>query len=380
MKVARNVSLAVAGIAAAGVLVTSGGVASAGATPNTARPAAAGGHLVLPAPTGAHPVGWSELHLVDRGRMDPWVPTAPRELMVSVWYPAAVERGPRVPYATAEESRLMLTLFSVQGVPLDALTRVHSHARAGAPPVRTPKRLPLVLLSPGFGHARWLQTSLAEDLASRGYLVVGVDHNYEAAAVTFPDGRVTQCLQCLGSRDPAKVVANRAKDLSFVLDSMLKHHRYGRMIDAHRIAAVGHSNGGAASLATMLNDPRVDAGINMDGSFHPPLDRTITKPFMLLGSPPHARPSVDPSWEPTWAHLGGWRRWLSVSQINHDSASDVAVVGEWLGVQIQPLPGKQVLEIVRSYVAAFLDQHLRHRHRSLLDRPSRRFPDVHFEG
>lgn len=45
--------------------------------------------LELPRPTGSHPVGRRTLHLVDRHRTDPWVPTAGnRELMVSVSYPA----------------------------------------------------------------------------------------------------------------------------------------------------------------------------------------------------------------------------------------------------------------------------------------------------
>lgn len=48
--------------------------------------------LALPAPTGAQPVGTVSLHLVDRGRPDPWVPSEKaRELMVSLWYPA--EKG-----------------------------------------------------------------------------------------------------------------------------------------------------------------------------------------------------------------------------------------------------------------------------------------------
>src|SRR3954451_18734057 len=45
--------------------------------------------LTLPTPTGQKRVGVVQLHLVDRGRPDPWVSSQPvRELMVSVWYPA----------------------------------------------------------------------------------------------------------------------------------------------------------------------------------------------------------------------------------------------------------------------------------------------------
>ena len=35
-------------------------------------------------------------------------------------------------------------------------------------------------------------TFIAEDLASRGYVVAAVDHPCEATAVEFPDGRVVK--------------------------------------------------------------------------------------------------------------------------------------------------------------------------------------------
>ncbi|MBP2327740.1 dienelactone hydrolase [Kibdelosporangium banguiense] len=329
--------------------------------------------LVLPAPTGQHPIGWTQLHLVDEGRTDPWVPTGPRELMVSMWYPAAAAHGDRVPYATAEESRLLLNLYGFTDVPSDALTKVRTHARADAPPLRAPHRLPLVVLSPGLAFPRWTLTTLAEDLASRGYVVAGIDHTYEGAAVTFPDGRVAACVVCNGGASGAAIIASRALDISFVLDRVLAW--YPNLIDTNRIAAVGHSIGGAAAAATMLADSRVDAGINLDGSFQPALTQDLTRPFLLMSAEDRS-PGHRPDWDRTWPHLTGWRRWLHVPDMQHASVSDAAVVVEWLGRPPQPLPGTRVVEIVRTYVAAFVDLHLRHRPQPLLDGPSPRFPEV----
>lgn len=321
MSVMRKITAAVAGLAVAMVLVVP--------TPAAARPRGAGGadQLVLPAPTGPFPVGWDALHLVDQDRPDPWVPPAPRELMVSMWYPAAVARGARVPYASAEESRLLLALHGVTDAPEDALTRVRTHTRAVAPPSRLPHRRPLVVLSPGFTLPRWTLTALAEDLASRGYVVAGVDHTYEAAAVTFPDGRVAECELCARDLDGPEVAASRARDISFVLDRLLGHQRYGPMIDADRIAAAGHSMGGAAAATTMLADDRVHAGANLDGSFQPALDQDLARPFLMLGADSHGAPGTHPSWDETWPHLTGWRQWLHVPQMSHMSPSDVAVLG-----------------------------------------------------
>ena len=78
--------------------------------------------------------------------------------------------------------------------------------------------LPLAVLSPGFTSPRSTLTALAEDLASHGYVVVGIDHTYESFATAFPDGRVTTCLARQaprrGPRFWEKVVEGRAGDVS----------------------------------------------------------------------------------------------------------------------------------------------------------------------
>ncbi|WP_237047862.1 alpha/beta hydrolase family protein [Lentzea guizhouensis] len=347
------------------------------ATALVAPASASSRELVLPAPTGGHPIGWTQLHLVDEDRADPWVPTGPRELMVSVWYPAAAARGDRVPYATAEESRLLLNLYGITGVPSDALTKVRTHARAGAPPLRPRDRLPLVVLSPGLAFPRWTLTTLAEDLASRGYVVVGVDHTYEGAAVTFPDGRVAECVVCVGGTSGALITASRASDISFVLDRVLA--KYRGLIDPHRIAVAGHSLGGAAAARTMLADSRVNAGLNLDGSFQPALAQDLSRPFLMVSAEDRS-PGRRPDWDQTWPHLTGWRRWLHVPDTGHSSLSDVSVIGEWLGLPAEQLPGTRVVEIMRTYVAAFVDLHLRGHPQPLLDSPSPQFPEVHFVG
>ena len=44
---------------------------------------------MLRPPDGPYPVGTVSLHLVDHSRRDPWLAgNRPRELMVSIWYPA----------------------------------------------------------------------------------------------------------------------------------------------------------------------------------------------------------------------------------------------------------------------------------------------------
>src|SRR6202030_68991 len=112
------------------------------------------------------------------------------------------------------------------GVPPDARSRVRTNAAVDATPAGPRRGLPLVVLSPGFTNSRSTLTALAEDLASHGYVVAGIDHTYESFATAFPDGRVTTCLarEALRSGRGEKVVASRAADVSFVLGELTGAH------------------------------------------------------------------------------------------------------------------------------------------------------------
>src|SRR5580700_6256607 len=137
----------------------------------------------LPEPTGPCPVGITSLWLTDTSRPDPWATGVnARELMVSLWYPAMPSEGRRARYMTPAESELQLTSRGITGVPPEALSTVRTNAVSDAPPAGDQRALPLVVLSPGFTNARSALTALAEDLASHGYVVAGIDHTYESFA------------------------------------------------------------------------------------------------------------------------------------------------------------------------------------------------------
>ena len=135
----------------------------------------------LPEPTGSFPVGTTSLWLRDASRPDPWAAGVDvRELMVTLWYPASSSDGARTRYMTPAESRLQLTSREIGGVAPDMLSTVRTNAVSDATPAGGERFLPLVVLSPGFTNSRGTLTGLAEDLASHGYVVAGVDHTYES--------------------------------------------------------------------------------------------------------------------------------------------------------------------------------------------------------
>ncbi|MFI7706625.1 alpha/beta hydrolase family protein [Nonomuraea sp. NPDC049480] len=330
-------------------------------------PAAPATDLALPEPTGPKPVGMTSLHLIDSSRPDPWNPEADkRELMVTLWYPALKAGGKRAPYLTPQESAAVLK--SYPDVAPDALTKVRTHAGLDAP-VRK-GRLPLVVMSPGFSFPRATLTSLAEDFASRGYLVAAVEHTYESVGTTFPDGRTTTCLACVKGQDGAKVAASRVTDVRFVLDELVKG-RWGRSIDRSRIAMVGHSMGGNSAAHAMAADTRIKAGVNLDGTFQPLVER-LERPFLLIGAPKsHAPDGTDDSWKKSWAGMTGWKRWITVTGSDHSAFVDYAVLRRPLGIPSQELDGARALEITRAHLSSFLDRHLRGRNTPVED-----FPEV----
>ncbi|NUR50599.1 MAG: alpha/beta hydrolase [Hamadaea sp.] len=368
------------------LLLGSAAVASAALLPTAAVASATSTDLHLLRPTGPYPVGATSRYLRDTSRPDPWVSTvSARELMITIWYPTHDRRGSRWQYMTAEESRLFLEGKQYFDLPPDILSTVRTFAYAEAKPTGRPGSLPLVVLSPGYTQPRNSLSALAEDLASHGYVVVAIDHTYETYAVTFPDGRIAGCDTCSFDDDRtffARLYEVRAADVSFVLDQLLGAQPVwsgGHLIDPSRIGMSGHSAGGASAIPAILRDPRIRAGIDMDGSssgYVPPAP--VTRPFMLLGTQSfHSPNGPDESWQRDWDLMAGWKRWITVAGTEHASFNDLALFGEQLGIDFgATTTGTRSTQITRRLNRAMFDRHLNHRPEPLLDRADPRYPEI----
>jgi predicted dienelactone hydrolase len=383
-------------------------VAGVSAPPAYAHPAeapATGQPLqpVLPAPTGHDRIGVVPLHLVDSTRPDPWVPSQPvRELMVSLWYPAQRVHG--YPVAPWLPPGAWARFEQDQGVPPGVLRVPLTHGRVGAPVDRHRGGRPVVLYSPGLGGNRDSGTVLVEELVSRGYVVVTIDHTHDSSAVEFPDGRVeTPAMPPFTPEVLEKAVAVRVADTRFVLDSLAalnagvnpdaEHRRLPSGIrGALRLSGVGmfgHSLGGATAAAAMHEDQRIAAGVNLDGTlFGPVVNAGLDRPFMLVAAEGHGR-DTDETWAKFWANMRCWRLNLQLIGSAHNSFTDFQALLPQAAVALD-LPPKDVRETIgtidphrsivnqRAYLTAFFNTHLRHRDSHLLDRPSPRFPEMQF--
>jgi hypothetical protein len=163
---------------------------------------------------------------------------------------------------------------------------------------------PVLLLSPS-GFPPLLLSGTAEELASHGFVVVGINHTYETAVTVFPDGRVVPMnpAAIAGALGPqvgaheavfeqrAAVCRYKVADLAFVADQLAAldpGDMFAGRLDLGRLAAAGHSFGGAAALQWCHDDSRCTAAVNLDGALWTEVGREgLARPVLqVLASHP----------------------------------------------------------------------------------------------
>jgi predicted dienelactone hydrolase len=248
--------------------------------------------FALPKPTGPYAIGTRIEPLVDPVRMETHVPgpLQSREIMIQIWYPAKPDHQPLAGYRRRRETTLLSSYM--------AALKTHSYKNAAVATTGAP--YPVLLFNPAWGGQRTQNTYQAEDLASHGFIVVGIDHPYNSRPIAFPDGRVlwsqdvhditdfqnTTVAQQLAIGD--KEVRIEAGDDALVLNSLsaanLDPHSpwFGR-VDANDAGAFGHSFGGAVAAQICYQDPRVKVALNEDGwAFGDVPTHGLDKPYMFM--------------------------------------------------------------------------------------------------
>ncbi|MEL6520699.1 MAG: VPLPA-CTERM sorting domain-containing protein [Pseudomonadota bacterium] len=155
------------------------------------------------------------------------LPTYDRPLTVEMWYPA-------LDGASGDTS--------IDTYLRDGTTAIELEGRAvrDATPADTTEPFPLLLLSHGYPGNRFLMSHLAENLASKGYVVASIDHTDS----TYRDQ------SAFGS-----TLVNRSLDQLFVLDEIARLNSeagtgFTGLIDTDNTGLVGYSMGGYGALIT----------------------------------------------------------------------------------------------------------------------------------
>ncbi|MGD0615254.1 MAG: family membership [Verrucomicrobiota bacterium] len=258
----------------------------------------------LPTPAGPFAVGRTTYVWSDAAQTDPMAPQpgSKRELLAWIWYPA-VPRQPSqtfddylpAPWRTAVQRQLgaLIAQFLTRD-----LSRVRAHSIRDADVSPQQRSYPVVLMRAGLAALTTDYTTLAEDLASHGYVVVGFDAPYRSFVVVFPDGRVI----ARAPRNNADLVSGPQKehlankldqawsaDMGFALDQLERLNasdpsgRFLGRFDLQRVGVFGHSLGGAVALQFCHDDSRCKAGIDVDGlPLGSVIGEGVSQPFMFL--------------------------------------------------------------------------------------------------
>lgn len=148
------------------------------------------------------------------------VPRYDRPLTLEVWYPTA----------SVSETREVYSVNLRDGQTKATLT---GRAQRDAAPLEG-DRFPLVILSHGYPGNRFLMSHLGENLASKGYVTVAIDHTDS----TYADQAA------FGS-----TLLNRPLDQRFVIDTMDgMPGPLGQITDAMNTAVIGYSMGGYGAV------------------------------------------------------------------------------------------------------------------------------------
>jgi predicted dienelactone hydrolase len=185
------------------------------------------------APRGPHAVGVRTLSVVNPNQVDILkfdsatgkAPLYDRPLTLEIWYPAIIPEG-----------KQDQTVYEI-GAPVSA--HFLGKALRDAAPV-TGKSWPLIVVSHGYPGSRYTLSYLSENIASKGYVVVAIDHTDSVVGAVRPF---------------PSTLLNRSSDQLFTLGAVAEMasqsgHFLNGIVDVSRAAIIGYSMGGYGALAS----------------------------------------------------------------------------------------------------------------------------------
>lgn len=189
-------------------------------------------------PRGEYKIGVRTLDLVNKDQLDILNfkegedVRYDRKLKIEVWYPAALKAGEEEMVSYDE----VLGNLNSPGRPITPFTFLGRAAREASPV--SGQAFPLIIVSHGYTGSRYLMTYLTENLASKGYVVVSIDHTES----TFAD-----------AGGFASTLLNRSLDVLFVLNEMDRMSKtegsfLNGLANADQTGIIGYSMGGYGVL------------------------------------------------------------------------------------------------------------------------------------
>ena len=334
----------------------------------------------IPTPSGPYKIGTRTFEMVDESRQEIYSgKDEARRYMIQVWYPANVkptdERAPWMENAKIFAPAIA-TYIELPSFFLDHLALVKLPAYKDAEVATAENPFPVILFSHGWNGFNAQNAGQALELASRGYVVVGVQHTYGAVITVFPDGTTApnnpnalpQDAHDPNYEEVARVLVDQwAGDLADTLDFLFSEdtsNPFAGRLDANRIGVYGHSTGGGAAIQFCGTDSRCKAVLGMDPFMRPVsaevIENGVSQPSFFMFSQAWADDAESPSNKLFWQfypHATDNFGVIKIEGTKHYDFSDLPLlspIAPQLGLK-GPLNGKRVTEIVDSYLIDFFE-------------------------
>ncbi len=258
----------------------------------------------IPSPNGPHLVGTKVVEWIDTTRFN-LVKNSHnlyRKIIVQIWYPGQnKETHNRFSYFGNDKKRIdeLAYQYGIPKIFLSGAENIKTRSQLGLEPEAASGPYPLIIFSHGRAGYRHQNSIQCEELASRGYIVIAVNHTYDSYITIFEDGSIAPYLsekKAIETGLTKKKITTKDKlhlrsdDLEFALkkvDSLKNKDRLFGLIDLDKIGMFGQSFGGATIINVASKNDRIDAIAGLDTWFIP-LDSVIIKsgveiPFLHLG-------------------------------------------------------------------------------------------------
>lgn len=248
-------------------------------------------------PQGHYKVGTRIFRWIDFNRAEEITSdvTDRRNVVVQAWYPTEQDaNGTHSSYLDGLDN-LPEKIGIIPSWIFDHYDQINTHGIINAPISKAQNQWPVIIFLTGNGASRAFYTSLVAGLASYGYVVLSIDHPYEAMITQLADGKIVTTIEDHSNdgHDLTQFMKGRLDtriaDVQFVINQLGNAKGFPdnflSSLDQNRIVITGHSLGGASAAAAMAFDSRIKAAANIDGTLYGELPQPSgSRPFLLLES------------------------------------------------------------------------------------------------